>query len=610
MHFLIKSLLPGEPVLAYEGYGASSYGSESELVMTPGTFTAVAKVDTWVEPSLVTIAFDAPVKIKDIWNARVTDDGSEDVDEPYQMITFRIARQPGSWYGERKSAFGFNADGSISSLPKISCDIKGDLPTPPPPQPPSPPPGVPPFHVASRTDCFLGGHAKFTVAPNTDELVGWINSWEVSVTFERWQPGVHVLLNFEGDHLSEHPLKVLSIDPQDVVERNEMTHHSMVLTLLDSPVHDFKILASGAVNDMKDLQCCCLMPPPSPPSPPPPPRKYPSPPPPPPPPPAPPHPPPRPGAVRIIGGRFASDPPRPPPPPGPSPDKERMKRDAATYTIVSVSLFIYVAVKLMGIHNRYGSFSKWRESMARARRLKAGRLPLPKPPLPKPSAGGPDPTALVPRKATKSMKLIIEHANGMQKIVLLPPNATNTLDDLHEAVGDACDDLGDMGDMVMLFVDTDGHASMLTGDVPMTSIRAAVELRLVPQDGSEILALTARDEEAGAVGDECPEPQGSCKGRSGRGRRQKKRDTPKPVDDDDDCSSSVSLCRSTASYASHDGGPGRDPTHGCSSNGSRLPASEASAVHAMCQRLGLLEGGVTLVAPSSTPGARMMDTLD
>ena len=84
--------------------------------------------------------------------------------------------------------------------------------------------------VAEQT--MLGVH--FFTANTT--VAEWLSSFEVTVTFQSWQPGVHVLLNFFGDHLVEHPLKVLSIDPQDVVDRNTMTTHSIDLTLRSSPV--------------------------------------------------------------------------------------------------------------------------------------------------------------------------------------------------------------------------------------------------------------------------------------------------------------------------------------------------------------------------------------
>eukprot|EP00324_Dicrateria_rotunda_P010950 CAMPEP_0206176530 /NCGR_PEP_ID=MMETSP1474-20131121/58382_1 /ASSEMBLY_ACC=CAM_ASM_001110 /TAXON_ID=97495 /ORGANISM="Imantonia sp., Strain RCC918" /LENGTH=355 /DNA_ID=CAMNT_0053587643 /DNA_START=105 /DNA_END=1168 /DNA_ORIENTATION=- len=239
VHFLIKSLLPPEDNGEVDENGFP--------VLSPGNLLAVASIETWVEPSDVTIHFDAPIKVQDLWNARLYKGG----DGVSKSATFRLQRQPGSWFGERKSAFGFSAEGSISRLPNIDCEINQNMPAPPPPIPPFPPPGAPPFFAASRTSCFLGGDAIFVKAPDTDELVGWTHSWEVLVRMQEWQVGVHMMLDFYGDHMAEHPLKLLSIDPPDAVRRNEVTRHSIDLTLRSSPVRSFKILASGAVMGMR-----------------------------------------------------------------------------------------------------------------------------------------------------------------------------------------------------------------------------------------------------------------------------------------------------------------------------------------------------------------------
>ena len=81
-----------------------------------GAFNAAAHVSTWVEPSDVTLNFDRPLIIKDVWNAFLVDGGVQQ-----KQAVFRLKKQVGSWYGERKGSFGFAADGTIATA---------DMPTP------------------------------------------------------------------------------------------------------------------------------------------------------------------------------------------------------------------------------------------------------------------------------------------------------------------------------------------------------------------------------------------------------------------------------------------------------------------------------------------------
>ena len=81
-----------------------------------GAFTAQARVATWIEPTDVTLNFDEPLIIKDVWNAEILSGGVQS-----KAVTLRLKKQIGSWYGERKSSFGFSADGAINRLPRISC---------------------------------------------------------------------------------------------------------------------------------------------------------------------------------------------------------------------------------------------------------------------------------------------------------------------------------------------------------------------------------------------------------------------------------------------------------------------------------------------------------
>lgn len=465
VHFLIKAMSPPAPM----------YDDDGEEFLSPGTFTAVTKIDTWVEPSEVMFIFDAPITVNDLWNSRVVRGGANDA-----KVTFKLTRQPGSWYGERKSAFGFSGEGDITALPQIACDVNIPMPYPPPPSPPKPPPLVPPFYVASLDGCFLGGGATFTSAPSADKDVGWIESWEVTVTFDKWQPDVHVLLNFYGDHLTVHPLKVLSIDPQDAVDRNAMTTHSVDLTLRPSPVHTFKILASGAVDGMNDLQCCCLTPPPAPPSPPPPPRKLPHPPPPPPPPPAPPQPPPPPGSqIRQIIGRGAPSPPHPPPPSPPAPDHSQQKWIDTTVGLVMVVILLRCIVAIFSIKKKFGSLARWVVFLRNRSSFRKNAMLLPA--ICEDVASNQVKSIHSKHKAgAKSKKLRIELSDGSETIAHVPQSAFSSLEELQEAIGMICDSLDDelSNDMVMVYMDSKGRRRTLTNNSEISELVKALELRL------------------------------------------------------------------------------------------------------------------------------------
>ena len=55
------------------------------------------------------------VMVKDLWNSRMLSGG----DGKSSTATFKLKKQDGSWFGERKEAFGFAADGIITKLPSI-----------------------------------------------------------------------------------------------------------------------------------------------------------------------------------------------------------------------------------------------------------------------------------------------------------------------------------------------------------------------------------------------------------------------------------------------------------------------------------------------------------
>lgn len=311
-----------------------------------GAFTAQAKVKTWVEPTDMTLAFDAPLLISDVWNGEVKEGGVMS-----KSVTIRLKKSVGSWYGERKSCFGFSAAGMLSRLPRITCKISKPMPAPPPPSPPATPPGVPPYYSASQRACFLGGGATFVDAPDLDPIGGWMKPWQVAVKLDRWVVGTQIVLDFNGDRLVAHPLKILKVDPETAVRRESLTKHSVVLILAPSPVESFTVTGSGAVEGMRELNCCCDAPPPSPPSPPPPPILLSPAPPLPPPPPEPPmhpiSPAPSPSPERDIIGRGRPSPPWSPPLPQAPPDGAWAKIDGTSSS--NMTLAVAALVMLAGL---------------------------------------------------------------------------------------------------------------------------------------------------------------------------------------------------------------------------------------------------------------------
>ena len=194
--------------------------SGKKVGTTTGAFSAHLKIDTWIESSDIRITFGhSRVEFSEVWNARLIDgqmhDGSIENEGAVGSThaTFRIKKMPGSWVGERKSAFGFMALGDLTELPRISCTAGKDFPHPPPPLPPMLPPYPPPNIQSQESGCFLGGGAVFTTAPDADPTFGWMKDWVVTVTMRSWRADVQVLLDFYGKHLHEHALKVRRVDP-------------------------------------------------------------------------------------------------------------------------------------------------------------------------------------------------------------------------------------------------------------------------------------------------------------------------------------------------------------------------------------------------------------
>ena len=43
--------------------------------------------------------------------------------------------------------------------------------------------------------------------------------WEVNVKMQRWEVGAQLTIDFFGDQLKKHPLRIKSIEPDDAVEQ-------------------------------------------------------------------------------------------------------------------------------------------------------------------------------------------------------------------------------------------------------------------------------------------------------------------------------------------------------------------------------------------------------
>ena len=523
--------------------------SGKKVGTTTGAFSAHLKIDTWIESSDIRITFGhSRVEFSEVWNARLIDgqmhDGSIENEGAVGSThaTFRIKKMPGSWVGERKSAFGFMALGDLTELPRISCTAGKDFPHPPPPLPPMLPPYPPPNIQSQESGCFLGGGAVFTTAPDTDPTFGWMKDWVVTVTMRAWRADVQVLLDFYGKHLHEHALKVRRVDPDGVATIASTTPHSVMVKLMPSPVLTFTITASGSVEGLTTLECCCQAPPPGSPRPPPPPRPAYLAPDAPPPPPRPPRPPPPPGVVaRTIVGRRAEPPPLPPPPAAPPGAGE-----AVTWTVVvavlgmvGVAMFGCLKVAEMGwapfvlqlraapprlarrLLMRMGAKSRQTAAArpkgpkhvrlaadddadaaeaveAEAEALEAAAAGNRLQPTPKPAVNGarlkqalalddntPSGVALAPSAALGAYRgtpLLVDAA-GVRLDLRLDLRGINSMGALQAAVAAAVGaaspgGLARLGALTMEYVPESGPARTVTQAVPFATIRAARELRL------------------------------------------------------------------------------------------------------------------------------------
>lgn len=497
LHFRLISLLQPDVVMDSWGREMLCTGVEVDLYGQPcsmGMVSVMVRADMWIESSDVNVDFGTRgLQIIDIWNARVIRGG----DGKSASATFRLHQQDGSWFGERKSAFGFAASGIISKLPTISCKLNKPFPRPPPPALPAPPPNDPISFRGDRAGCFLGGSAVFTHEPDVEPVLGWMHSFEVTVSLDKWQEGVIIILDFYGANLHQHPLKILSMDPEEAVHREDLTGHSVVMKLLPpSPARQFKVAASGGVEGMRALRCSVLQPlPPMPPAPPPPRKMSPSFPIRPLSPPAPPPPPEQ--ETRAIVGRERDL----SPPPVPSPSATLTEKKTEVYLSIYIlagalvmSLYassklwelrrcgkISVAALLLALNRRKvpvrGLLRRWSTSTTQAHA-----------PYFSGSAAEASPSWSIDDQPIQ----VLLDTDGELHLLEVDMQAVTCIKDLQEAVADACADLevdGDeLGELVMQFEDEEGQFETVTNSLPFERVQRARQLQLVSRERAAAVA--------------------------------------------------------------------------------------------------------------------------
>lgn len=76
-----------------------------------------------------------------------------------QTVRFRLLPLSRGLPPERKSSFGFEASPPFHAMPKITCELRQQLPPPPPPSPPSPSPPPPQRSLVDESQCaFIRAH--------------------------------------------------------------------------------------------------------------------------------------------------------------------------------------------------------------------------------------------------------------------------------------------------------------------------------------------------------------------------------------------------------------------------------------------------------------------
>jgi len=183
-----------------------------------GVISSKITVDTWQEGAKISISFGTPIAISEVWGAQIIDYDVTSDDEEAELVTdamFRLLPFNHHTPLDRRSSFGFDATPPFHKIPVISCIPSHPLPPPPPPSPPLPPPEPPPFFVTERADCFLGGRITFVTPPS--DVPGTL--WEVNVKMNHWKVGAQLTLDFFGEQLKKHPLRIKSIEPDGAVEQ-------------------------------------------------------------------------------------------------------------------------------------------------------------------------------------------------------------------------------------------------------------------------------------------------------------------------------------------------------------------------------------------------------
>ena len=439
-----------------------------------GTVSSKVHINTWQEGAKITVDFgdSEEVKISEAWGATVVDT-DDDPDIGPNVVVFRLMPFNHHMPTDRRSCFGFDATPPFHHMPLISCVPSRPFPPPPPPSPPSTPPSPPPYITTERSDCFLGGRVTFVITPG--EVPGML--WEANVKMERWLIGAQLTLNFFGDQLYAHPLRVASVTPPDAVSQVSKTAHSVVFELKNTPVHEFNLMAYGRVDSLSGLSCCCA--------------EMPSPPPPPPMPPPSPSPPPQfprlPPSMRetqmesewgrgIIGSMDA-----PPPSPPPVLDHTEATSSGTATTTTALGTLGFAMVVLL--------------VMRLVRILRDPMRFVPKPPQAKRGGWGgrraedgcTQPMMEADEESSvATTKLHIEASPEERCALKISMDAVDDMADLQDLVAEVCDEAGyrDLDDLVMTYKNEDGEYATVTRSVTIEMLKASPALRLAPANAA------------------------------------------------------------------------------------------------------------------------------
>jgi len=434
-----------------------------------GVISSKLTVNTWQDGAKVKLQFGSETQISEVWGAQLLD-----VEEEAMITeaTFRLLPYNHHTPLDRRSAFGFDATPPFHQIPTISCIPSHPFPPPPPPTPPLPPPAPPPFFVSERSDCFLGGRLTFVTAPS--DIPGAL--WEVNVKMHRWEVGAQLTLNFYGDQLKKHPLRIKTVEPDDAVEQVSTTAHSTIVQLKNSPVREFNIRAYGMVDGLGKLACCCA-PVPSPPPPPPLPPPSPSPP------PSSPRPPPGTGGSAlgaswgrgIIGHAEVFSPP-------PSPPPEEMSKTTTNYTVgvmayvATFGIVGYVLRKLMKLRKNNKKLPTLAELQAKGgKRIGAPAAGLRR-------AIDDIETAPITKGGGTTTKLHIEISASERTSLKISLEGITCMEELQELVAEVCDEAGfrQLDDLILQYKRPDGKFATVTRSVTIKSIKTSPALRLAP----------------------------------------------------------------------------------------------------------------------------------